>query len=53
MAHGHVRHLAIAPEPIQLQAPVTIRACRPYESRSGTCPACNEVTKGRVELPSP
>lgn len=38
---------------VELQAPVSIRASRPYESRPGTCPACKKVTKGRVELPCP
>ena len=36
----------------QLQAPVSSRAGQPYESRLGTCRACNAMTKGRVELPS-
>ena len=37
----------------ELQAPVSNRAHRPYESQLGTCRACNvSVTTGRVELPS-
>jgi hypothetical protein len=35
----------------ELQAPVSSRAHRPYESQSGTCQACKSVTKGRVALP--
>ena len=38
--------------PAQLQAPVSSRAHRPYESQLGTCRACNvSVTTGRIELP--
>ena len=43
-----------APTRVKLQAPVSSRAHRPYESQLGTCRACNvSVTKGRFELPSP
>ena len=45
----------VEPSPTrELQAPVSSRANRPYESQLGTCRACNDsVTKGRFELPSP
>ena len=34
---------------IKLQVPVSIRAFRPYESQSGTCPTCT-ATGGLFEL---
>src|SRR5665213_1166400 len=39
----------------KLQAPESNRSDRPYESQLGASRACNEfqMTKGRVELPSP
>ena len=36
----------------QLQAPVSIRASRPYESQSGTCPACSDQGESRTPTPS-
>ena len=36
---------------IKLQVPVSIRAFRPYESQSATCPTCSD--QGEIRTPKP